>query len=146
MGWGGRGRVQVGIPPSDHATLFSHVMMSLKVREQGRQQHAPGAGKREASWGINHSIKNQYCRKKVNIIINNFAVILLFFIVLFSSNFSRSRQAKSCHHRINMELNLQGLFGLHAHSWLYSLAETLQPPSPAFGLLNEGAIAIGRPR
>ncbi len=44
-------------------------------------------------------------------------------------------------HRLNMELDLPSLFGLHA-TWcaqLYSLAETphLHPP-PAFGLMYEG--------
>ncbi len=47
-----------------------------------------------------------------------------------------------CSHRLNMELNLQSLFGLHV-TWcaqLFSLAETPQPPSPppAFGLKYDG--------
>ncbi len=51
-------------------------------------------------------------------------------------------------HRLNKELELQSLFGLHV-TWctqLYSLAETPEThtPPPAFGLLNEGA--IGQPR
>jgi hypothetical protein len=44
-------------------------------------------------------------------------------------------------HRLNMELDLQSLFGLHV-TWcaqLYSLAETPQlPPPPAFGLALRG--------
>jgi hypothetical protein len=50
-------------------------------------------------------------------------------------------------HRLNMEVNLQSLFGLQV-TWcaqLYSLAETTHPhQSPAFGLVDEGA--IGQPR
>jgi hypothetical protein len=50
---------------------------------------------------------------------------------------------------LNMELDLQSLFGLHVtgYAQLYSLAETPQSPHPpAFGLdiLYEGA--IGQPR
>jgi hypothetical protein len=34
-------------------------------------------------------------------------------------------------HRLNMELDLQSLFGLHVYTvQLYLLAETLQPPPP----------------
>ncbi len=45
---------------------------------------------------------------------------------------------------LNMELDLQSLFGLYVHTaWPYSLAETpQQPPSPhppAFGVIYEGA-------
>jgi hypothetical protein len=50
-------------------------------------------------------------------------------------------------HWLNMELDLQSLFGLHGdvHSCLYPLAETPQlPPPPAFRLIYEGA--IGQPR
>ncbi len=44
-----------------------------------------------------------------------------------------------------MELDLQRLFGLHACAQLYSFAENPQlSPSPAFGLIYEGA--IGQPR
>jgi hypothetical protein len=44
---------------------------------------------------------------------------------------------KGNHHRLNMETDLQS-------TQLYSLAETAQlPPSPAFGLIEEGA--IGQP-
>ncbi len=55
-------------------------------------------------------------------------------------------------YRLNMEVDLQSLFGLHV-TWgaqLYSLAEirpalpgTLPPP-PAFGLVYEGAIGQQR--
>jgi hypothetical protein len=46
-------------------------------------------------------------------------------------------------HGLNMELDLQSLFGLHVHS---RLAETPQPTPlpPAFGLIYEGA--VGQPR
>ncbi len=46
---------------------------------------------------------------------------------------------------LNMELDLQILFGLLCTA-VYSLAETPQPPPspPAFGLISEGA--IGQPR
>ncbi len=48
-------------------------------------------------------------------------------------------------HRFNTKLDLQSLFGLLVTSVLYSLAETPQlPPSPAVGLICEGA--IGQPR
>ncbi len=40
-------------------------------------------------------------------------------------------------HRLNMELDLQSLFGLHVHSCTH-WAETSHPPE--FGLINEGAI------
>jgi hypothetical protein len=50
--------------------------------------------------------------------------------------------------RLNMELDLQSLFGLHVHSCSYWLrprnATTPLPPYPAFGLIYEGA--IGQPR
>jgi hypothetical protein len=46
--------------------------------------------------------------------------------------------------RLNMELDLQSLFGLHC-AQLYSLAETPQPPPfPAFELIYEGAISQPR--
>jgi hypothetical protein len=46
-----------------------------------------------------------------------------------------------CGHRLNMELDLQSLLGLHVHcAQLYSLAMTPQLPlPPAFGLICEGA-------
>ncbi len=51
-------------------------------------------------------------------------------------------------HRLNMEVDLHSLFGLHVTlcAQLYSLAETLQlPPSPPhLDLYDEGA--IGQPR
>jgi hypothetical protein len=51
---------------------------------------------------------------------------------------------KGDEHRLNMELNLQSLFGLRVQ--LYLLAETpyFLPPSPAFWLIYESA--IGHPR
>ncbi len=45
-------------------------------------------------------------------------------------------------HRLNMELDLQSLFGLLCTVQLYSLAET--PPPPSFGLIYE--CTIGQPR
>jgi hypothetical protein len=46
-------------------------------------------------------------------------------------------------HMLNMELDLQSLFGLRVQR--YSMAETPHlPPLPIFGLINEGA--IGQPR
>jgi hypothetical protein len=50
-------------------------------------------------------------------------------------------------HGLNMELDLQSLFGLlcTVSVQLYSLAEVPQlPPTPAFGLIYESA--IGQPR
>ncbi len=48
-----------------------------------------------------------------------------------------------------MELDLQSLFGLHV-TWcaqLFSLAETLLPPSPpAFGLIKRGALLVSYDR
>jgi hypothetical protein len=49
--------------------------------------------------------------------------------------------AVSRYHRLNMEVDLQSLFGLHVtwYAQLYSLAETLQAPqSSAFGLVYGG--------
>jgi hypothetical protein len=43
-------------------------------------------------------------------------------------------------HRLNMELDLQILFGLHVHSWTHWLIPLQLPPLPAFGLIYEGAI------
>ncbi len=45
-----------------------------------------------------------------------------------------------------MEVDLQSSFGLHVkwRAQLYSLAETPQPPSPALGLVYEGAIGQQR--
>ncbi len=39
-----------------------------------------------------------------------------------------------------MELDLQSLFGLYVtwYAQLFSLADTPQPPPPAFGLIYEG--------
>ncbi len=51
------------------------------------------------------------------------------------------RCAEPANHRLNMEVDLQSLFGLHV-TWcaqLYSLAETSHlPPPPAFGLVLRG--------
>jgi hypothetical protein len=57
---------------------------------------------------------------------------------------SRWKGDKYCQNqRLNMELDLQTLFGLHVHrAQVYSLAETPQP-SPlfaSFGLIYEGTI------
>jgi hypothetical protein len=46
-------------------------------------------------------------------------------------------------HRLNMELDLQSLFGLHVHSCTHQL-RTRNPPPPSFGLIYERA--IGQPR
>jgi hypothetical protein len=49
-------------------------------------------------------------------------------------------------HRLNMELDLRSLFGLHVHScthWMIPRPAT-PPPSPTFGLIFE--VAIGQPR
>ncbi len=49
-------------------------------------------------------------------------------------------------HMLNMELDLQSLFGAPC-AQLYSLAESFQfqpPPPPTFGLINEGAICQPR--
>jgi hypothetical protein len=43
-------------------------------------------------------------------------------------------------HRLNMELDLQSLFGLHVHSCTHWLRPPQLPPSHAFGLIYEGAI------
>jgi hypothetical protein len=43
-------------------------------------------------------------------------------------------------HRLNMELDLQILFGLHVHSCTHWLRPRNSPPPPAFGLISEGAI------
>jgi hypothetical protein len=48
---------------------------------------------------------------------------------------------------VNMELDLQSLFGLYVHScthWLRSRTSLPPPPHPAFGLIYENA--IGQPR
>jgi hypothetical protein len=48
-------------------------------------------------------------------------------------------------HRLNMELDLQSLFGLHVHSCTRWLRPRNPSPHPsAFGLIYEGA--IGQPR
>ncbi len=47
-------------------------------------------------------------------------------------------------HRLNMELHLQSLFGLHVHSCTHWLRSRNSPLPPAFGLTNEGAIGLPR--
>jgi hypothetical protein len=48
-------------------------------------------------------------------------------------------------HKLKIELDLQSLFGLLCiTAVLYSLAETLQLPPPAFGLKDEGAVGQSR--
>ncbi len=69
------------------------------------------------------------------------------FNVLASSSTDRSYfGGKALTHRLNMELDLQSLFGLHVHSCTHLLRprKTLPPSPPAFGLIYEGA--IGQPR
>jgi hypothetical protein len=68
-----------------------------------------------------------------------------FCIAFYESNLSTLRQQEikefimTCGHRLNMELDLQSLFGLLCTD-VYSLAETPQLPlPPAFGLIYEGA-------
>ncbi len=83
MGWGGEGGgtwFQVGIPSLRPRNPFLPRNDELESERAGE---TAGVGKTEASWGINHDIKNKYCRTEVNVVINNFAVIWLFFIVLF---------------------------------------------------------------
>ncbi len=49
-------------------------------------------------------------------------------------------------HRLNMELNLQSLYGhhVHVHVHVHWLRPRKPPPPPAFGLIYKGA--IGQPR
>jgi hypothetical protein len=47
-------------------------------------------------------------------------------------------------HRLNIEIDLQSLFGLHGHSCTHWLRHRTPPPPPLFRLIYEGA--IGRPR
>ncbi len=49
-------------------------------------------------------------------------------------------------HRLNMEVDLQSLFGLHVHSCtvLIGLDPATPPLPPAFGLIYEGAIGQQR--
>jgi hypothetical protein len=51
--------------------------------------------------------------------------------------------AKWLEHRLNMELDLQNLFGLHVHNCTHWLRPR-NPLPPAFGLIYEGT--IGQPR
>jgi hypothetical protein len=51
--------------------------------------------------------------------------------------------AHRLNHRLNMELDLQSLFGLHVHSCTHWLRPRNPLPPPAFGLIYEGA--IGQP-
>jgi hypothetical protein len=46
--------------------------------------------------------------------------------------------------RLNVDLDLQSLFGLYVHSCTDWLRPHNPPPYPAFGLIYEGA--IGQPR
>ncbi len=48
--------------------------------------------------------------------------------------------------RLNMELNLQGLFGLLCIALLISWDPATLPPPPTFGLIYEYEGAIGQPR
>jgi hypothetical protein len=51
----------------------------------------------------------------------------------------------NANHRLNIELDLQSLFGLHVHSCTHWLHETPSiSTTPAFGLIYESA--IGQPR
>ncbi len=63
------------------------------------------------------------------------------------SSFLPSLFLFQCIHRLNMELDLQNLFGLHV-TWctqLYSFAEAPQPPSPRIWTrIYEGAIGQSR--
>jgi hypothetical protein len=47
-------------------------------------------------------------------------------------------------HRLNMELDLQSLFGLYVHSCPHWLTPRISPPSSTFGLIYEDS--IGQPR
>ncbi len=63
---------------------------------------------------------------------------------LFTRVVENTNMTDCISHRLNMEVDLQSLFGLHV-TWcaqLYSLAETPQPPPypPASRLVKEGAI------
>ncbi len=57
----------------------------------------------------------------------------------------RETRSKRASQRLNMELDLQSLCGLHVLScthWLRSRRDP--PPHPAFGLIYEGAIGQAR--
>jgi hypothetical protein len=56
----------------------------------------------------------------------------------------RRRPLDKLAHRLNMELDLQSLFGLLVHSCTHWLRPATILPAPAFGLIDEGA--IGQPR
>ncbi len=66
--------------------------------------------------------------------------------IVVQSDFTLVEQMH-CKHKLNMEVDLQSLFGLRV-PWcakLYSLAEPRNsPPPPAFGLVFEGAIGQQR--
>jgi hypothetical protein len=47
---------------------------------------------------------------------------------------------------LNMELDLQSLFGLHVHGCTHWLRPRNLPPPPAFGLIYKVATGIGQPR
>ncbi len=58
-------------------------------------------------------------------------------------NFLSVKQYFTHIHRLNMELDLQSLFGFHVHSCA-NWQRLRNPPTPAFGLIYEGA--VGQPR
>ncbi len=64
-------------------------------------------------------------------------------VVMWAS--SMQSDMKGFTHKLNMELDLQSLFGLHVHSSTHWLRPRNSPPSPAFGLIYEGA-KTGLPR
>ncbi len=71
----------------------------------------------------------------------------IFFMIFFHhcDRFQTLCCFKGYWHRLNMELDLQSLFGLQCTVQLYSLAETPQlPHPPAVGLIYEGAISQPR--
>jgi hypothetical protein len=43
-------------------------------------------------------------------------------------------------HRLNIELDLQRLFGIHVYSCTHWLRPRNSPPPPSFGLIYESAI------
>ncbi len=76
---GGGGMVSGRHPPLRPRNPFLPRNDELESERAG-ETAVPGAGKTEASWGIN--TKNKYGRTEVNVIINNLAV----FIALYSSD------------------------------------------------------------
>jgi hypothetical protein len=54
-----------------------------------------------------------------------------------------SKRGEVLYHRLNMELDLQSLFGLHVYTvQLYSLSETPHPPPPYFGTYTRALLVI----